>query len=184
MARASISIGRENELVIRPPASPYAVQSYKFTEGTQKEMLFLSISSRSEFCDKIILRVEKQMGMRHLPFAENATLNLSIVSTWSLQITHEPQYRYLRTSIQRRALFMKSSLVYQKWFCLVALKALYFEKHFDFGSDTSDYVTALNSPSIKTSIIRSSRDASTEQNFDVKRCFWKYLFWSNRRFNL
>ena len=46
----------------------------------------------------------------------------------------------------------ESSFVYKKWFCLVAL--LVFEKHFDFGSDTSDYITH---PLMKTNI-QLSRD--------------------------
>ena len=43
----------------------------------------------------------------------------------------------------------KSSLVYKK-LCAVALLA--FEKHFHLGSETSDYITMLNSYSMKTSL--------------------------------
>ena len=50
----------------------------------------------------------------------------------------------------------KSSLVYQKLFCLVALLVIS-EKHFHFGSERSDYVTTLNSFPTQTSI-QFSRD--------------------------
>ena len=65
----------------------------------------------------------------------------------------EPLYGYLRSSISSRFFHQivdfstKSSLVYQKLFCLVAL--LVFGQHFHFGSDTSDYITMLNSSSMK-----------------------------------
>ena len=68
----------------------------------------------------------------------------------------EPLYGYLQTSIlscifhQIVDFSMKSSLVYQKLFCVVVL--LVFEKYFHFGSDTSDYIMMLNSSSMKTSI--------------------------------
>ena len=50
----------------------------------------------------------------------------------------------------------KSSLGLKKWFCLVA--SLVFEKHFHFRSDTSDYITTLNSSSMKTPIQLSRHD--------------------------
>ena len=43
----------------------------------------------------------------------------------------------------------KSSLVYQKLFCFVALWV--FEKRFHFRSDASDYITMLNPSLMKTS---------------------------------
>ena len=52
--------------------------------------------------------------------------------------------------------FMKSSLVYQKWFGLVAL--VVFEKHFHFGSGT----TMLNSYSMKVSIPLSRDDSQNK----------------------
>ena len=51
----------------------------------------------------------------------------------------------------------KSSLVNKELFCLVAIALLVFERHFYFGSDTSDYITMLNSCSMKTSV-QLSRD--------------------------
>ena len=68
----------------------------------------------------------------------------------------EPLYGYLRTSISSRFFHeivnfsTKSSLVYRKWFCLVALRVC--EIHFHFESDTSDYITTLNSSMMKTTI--------------------------------
>ena len=47
---------------------------------------------------------------------------------------------------------MKSLLVYQRLFCLVALLVHVLKQHFHFESDTNDYITALNFSSMKTII--------------------------------
>ena len=67
---------------------------------------------------------------------------------YRLQCSISDSALYLRRSISTRffefikALILfstKSSLVYQKLFCIVVL--LVFDRHFYFGSDTSDYIT-------------------------------------------
>ena len=76
----------------------------------------------------------------------------------------EPLYRYLRLSTSSGFFHQivdfstKSSLVYQKLFCLAVLPVI--EQHFHFGSDTSDYITMLGDEN-KHSIITGW---FTEQN--------------------
>ena len=91
-------------------------------------------------------------------------------------LINEPVYGYLRTSISSRFFHqivdfaMKSSLVYQKLFCLVALPV--FEKYFRFGSGTSDYTAMLNSSSMKTNI-QLSRDNLPNKLLMLNDDFWK-----------
>ena len=97
-------------------------------------------------------------------------------STFVRQTKIEPLCGYLRTSISLRFFFFheifdfstKSSLVYEKWLCLVAL--LVFERYFHFGSGISDYITML-----KLVLDGNKHSIFTEQNVDVKLRFLQNL---------